>query len=112
LMLTHQFREFGDGRVWTDPIDALVHRVFDFHGRPPLLKFAYQPRFPHPFDYTTDRVLWHGPSGSPLVYQLGVDRDQAASIAPRISRRKLRRGGIKWQRTGRKANPADRAGFQ
>jgi hypothetical protein len=60
-MLTHQFREFGDRRVWTNPVDALVHCIFDFHGRPPLLKLVYQPRFPSPFDYTTDRILWHGP---------------------------------------------------
>src|SRR5258708_31487149 len=61
VMLTHQFREFGDRRVWTNPVDALVHCIFDFHGRPPLLKLVYQPRFPSPFDYTTDRFLWHGP---------------------------------------------------
>src|SRR5258706_5760439 len=41
VMLTHQFREFGDRDVRTDPVDALVHRVFDFHVRPPLLEFAY-----------------------------------------------------------------------
>jgi hypothetical protein len=64
-MLTHQFREFGDRRVWTNPVDALVHCVFDFHGRPPLLKLVYQPRFPSPFDYTTDRFLWHGPQTPP-----------------------------------------------
>src|SRR4051812_48812468 len=46
VMLTHQFREFGDRRVWTNPVDALVHCIFDFHGRPPLLKLVYQPRFP------------------------------------------------------------------
>ena len=40
---------------------SLVHCIFDFHGRPPLLKLVYQPRFPSPFDYTTDRFLWHGP---------------------------------------------------
>src|SRR6266566_10164041 len=37
IMLTHQFSEFGDRGVRTDPVDALVHRVFDFHGGPPLL---------------------------------------------------------------------------
>src|SRR5437879_11822579 len=36
VMLTHQFREFGYWRVWTDPVDAFVHRVLDFHGGPPL----------------------------------------------------------------------------
>src|SRR4029077_7522855 len=46
VMLTHQFREFGHRRVWTNPVDALVHCIFDFHGRPPLLKFAYQPWSP------------------------------------------------------------------
>src|SRR5262249_1818968 len=60
VMLTHQFRELGDRRLWTDPVDALVHCVLDFHGGPPLLKFAYQPRFPRLSDYTTDRILSHG----------------------------------------------------
>src|SRR5215510_895800 len=60
VMLTHQFRELGDRRLWTDPVDALVHCVLDFHGGPPLLKFAYQPRFPRLPDYTTDRILSHG----------------------------------------------------
>jgi hypothetical protein len=60
VMLTHQFCEFGHRRVWTDPVDSLVHCVFDFHGRPPLLKFAYQPWFPSPFEDTTDRFIWHG----------------------------------------------------
>src|SRR5215831_17669692 len=44
--------------------DAFVHRVFDFHGRPPLLKLAYQPRFPRPFNYTTDRSSAMGRSRS------------------------------------------------
>src|SRR5262252_10712412 len=72
IMLTHQFREFGDRRVWTDPVDALVHCVFDFHGRSPLLKFAYQPRFPRPFDYTTDRSSAMGRSR--LLVVEGHDR--------------------------------------
>src|SRR5215510_9469967 len=50
VMLAHQFREFGDRSVWTDPIDSLVHHVFDFHDRPPLLDLRalgeIQPRFP------------------------------------------------------------------
>src|SRR5262245_15472164 len=33
IMLAHQFRELGDRSVWTDPVDTLVHRVFDFHHR-------------------------------------------------------------------------------
>src|SRR6266446_7875998 len=44
VMLTHQFREFGDRRVWTNPVDALVHCVFD-----PLLRdvdVRRHPRFP------------------------------------------------------------------
>src|SRR6266511_4565073 len=53
----------GFRRIWTDPVDALVHRVFDFHGRPRLLTFAYQPRFPRALNYTTDQVLWHGLQG-------------------------------------------------
>src|SRR5260370_36011055 len=32
VMLAHQFREFDNRGVRTDPINALVHRVFDFHG--------------------------------------------------------------------------------
>src|SRR4029077_19467019 len=72
VMLTHQFREFGDRRVWTNPVDALVHCIFDFHGRPPLLKLVYQPRFPSPFDYNTDRFLLDSqppPSGVFLIPQ-------------------------------------------
>src|SRR5262249_26625729 len=69
VMLAHQFREFGDGNVRTDPVDALVHRVFDFHGESPLLSLPtvdeIQPRFPRGFDYTTDLLLWHGPQGRP-----------------------------------------------
>jgi len=37
IMLAHQFRELGDRGVRTDPLDAFVHRVFDFHVGPPLL---------------------------------------------------------------------------
>src|SRR5262245_11971227 len=36
----HQFCEFGNRGVRTDPVDALVHRVFDFHGGPPLLELG------------------------------------------------------------------------
>ena len=36
----HQFCEFGNRGVQTDPVDALVHRVFDFHGGPPLLELG------------------------------------------------------------------------
>src|SRR5215469_8104191 len=32
VMLTHQLGEFGHRRVWADPVDALVHHVFDLHG--------------------------------------------------------------------------------
>src|SRR6185437_14986230 len=31
IMLTHQFREFGDRGVRTDPLHALMHRDLDFH---------------------------------------------------------------------------------
>src|SRR5262249_55243700 len=61
VMLTHQFCDLRHGLPWTDPVSALVHCVFYFHGRPPLLKFAHQRRLPSRFDYTTDRFLWHGP---------------------------------------------------
>src|SRR5215470_5246112 len=39
-MLAHQFREFDDRGVRTNPFNALVHRFFDFHGRSPLLEDA------------------------------------------------------------------------
>src|SRR5713226_7667899 len=39
VMLPHQFRKFGDRGVGADPVDTLVHHVFDFHGGPPLLEF-------------------------------------------------------------------------
>ena len=49
-MHTHQLLEFVDKSVLTYPIDSLVHHVFDFHDRPPLLDFActreIHPRFP------------------------------------------------------------------
>jgi len=68
VMLMHQFRQLGDRRLWTDPVDALVHCVLYFHGGPPLLKFAYQPRFPRLSDYTTDRILSHGLKATALTY--------------------------------------------
>src|SRR5215471_4171451 len=56
-MLMHQFREFGDRSVWTDPIDSLVHHVFDFHDPPPLLDLAHSvksnPGSLDALDYTT-----------------------------------------------------------
>ena len=40
-----------------------VHRFFDFHGGPPLLElgalYEMQRKTPVPFNYTTDRILWH-----------------------------------------------------
>src|SRR5262249_14745906 len=36
IVFAHQFCELGDRNVRTDPIDALVHRVFDLHSGPPL----------------------------------------------------------------------------
>jgi hypothetical protein len=32
IMLAHQFREFDDRGVGTNPFNTLVHRFFDFHG--------------------------------------------------------------------------------
>src|SRR6476469_4150369 len=61
VMLTHQFCEFGHRRVWTDPVDALVHDVLDVHGRSPLLKFARQPRF-----LTRSTIPLIGSSGTDL----------------------------------------------
>src|SRR5215468_9433673 len=74
VVLTHQFRELGDGRLWTDPVDALVHCVLYFHRGPPLLKFAYQPRFPRLSDYTTDRILSHGlkTTALPMMNRFGT----------------------------------------
>src|SRR6266699_513920 len=54
-----QFREFGDRGVRTDPVDALVHRVFDFHGRTSVAGVCVHPGPARSFEYTTDRVLWH-----------------------------------------------------
>jgi hypothetical protein len=39
IVRSHQLCDFGDRRVWADPVDALVHRIFDFHGGSPLLRF-------------------------------------------------------------------------
>src|SRR5262245_11106980 len=38
VMLSHQSCDFGDGCVGTNPVYALMHRVFHFHGRSPLLE--------------------------------------------------------------------------
>ena len=38
IMLAHQFRELDNRGVGANPFNALVHRFFDFHGRPPLLE--------------------------------------------------------------------------
>jgi hypothetical protein len=32
VVLAHQFGNLGDGRFRANPIDALVHHFFDFHG--------------------------------------------------------------------------------
>jgi hypothetical protein len=45
IMLTHQFREFSDRGVRTDPVDALVHHFFDFHGKTSIADAPV----PHPF---------------------------------------------------------------
>src|SRR5262245_1936743 len=36
IVLAHQFRELDDWGVGANPLNALVHRFFDLHGRPPL----------------------------------------------------------------------------
>jgi len=62
IMLTHQFAS-STTEYRIDPIDSLVHRVFDFHGGPPLFELgvpekndSFGPRLSR---YTTDRMLWH-----------------------------------------------------
>src|SRR6266700_3707802 len=69
IMFTHQFREFGDRGVRTDPVDSLVHRVLDFHGDLPRWSWVDSIKSaPAPLDVnsTTDRVLWHeGPPRPP-----------------------------------------------
>src|SRR5262249_42326432 len=35
IVRAHQFCNLNDGGIGTDPLNALVHRVFDFHGGPP-----------------------------------------------------------------------------
>src|ERR1700730_4480704 len=63
VMLPHQFREFSDRGVGADPVDTLMHHVFDSHGGPAALEFSgaldamqHSPRF---LDYTTDWVRRH-----------------------------------------------------
>src|SRR6516162_11818038 len=52
VMFKHHLREISDRRIWTYPIDALVHHFFDFHGGSPLLNssspvcFIIQPSQP------------------------------------------------------------------
>ena len=47
----HQFCEFGNRGVQTDPVDALVHRVFDFHGGSPLLELGTLDEMQRPRPY-------------------------------------------------------------
>ncbi len=61
IVLTHQFREFGDGGVRANPLDAHVHRFFDFHGGPLSLELGALDNMPEPIpaalclDYITAR---------------------------------------------------------
>src|ERR1700732_1357117 len=89
VMLPHQFREFGDRGVGADPVDTLMHHVFDFHGGPPLLEFQVHlmqcstaPRF---LNYTTDRVRRHLPQGRRRKYHsyaIGPDKRRRCRCHP------------------------------
>src|ERR1700737_1087965 len=35
IVLAHQFCQFGDRSIRANPVDALMHRLFNFHGGPP-----------------------------------------------------------------------------
>jgi hypothetical protein len=44
--------------ISSDPVDALVHRVFDFHGGPPLLELGTldEMQRPRPSIFTVQRI--------------------------------------------------------
>src|SRR5439155_11507192 len=55
VVLAHQFRQFGDRSVGAYPVDALGHRVFDFHRGPPCVRVhrSNAPPVPNPpIEYT------------------------------------------------------------
>jgi hypothetical protein len=58
IVIPHQFCELSHRGVRADPIDAFVHRVFDFHGGPPLLESK-----------KTRRNATFGPSALGLIIQ-------------------------------------------
>src|SRR5262249_9997224 len=60
IVISHQFCELSHRGVRADPIDAFVHRVFDFHGGPPLLELERNATSPlHPaLDYTSTSSLF------------------------------------------------------
>src|SRR6516164_7000112 len=73
IVLTHQFREVSNRGVRADPIDAFVHRFFDFHDGPPLLELgALYEMQRAPFNYTTDRRI-----GGPLRIRLRPQSESA-----------------------------------
>src|SRR5215510_2541941 len=80
IMLTHQFCEFGNRGVRTDPVDALVHRVLDFHGGPPLLELDTldEMQRPRPSIFTVQRIRSAGLlglSGGRAQSGVGIDID-------------------------------------
>src|SRR5262249_13211102 len=70
----HQSGELGDGGVGADPIDALVHRVLDFHGRPPWLgaRVNAAPAFPSPAMIQRIRGFGAGRFDRALLYCLAA----------------------------------------
>src|SRR5580704_17884562 len=88
IMLTHQFREFSDRGVRTDPIDALVHRFFDFH-RKTSVADAPVPTLP-----TIQRIASYNTRGSERVgaryrgdgkaYKALLSDDTDPDLVPRL----------------------------
>ena len=65
VVLTHELRDLDERRFRADPLDALVHHFFDFHGGPPLLGAAMPQPGPNPY--------------SSSIYQVGLGDSRIAS---------------------------------
>src|SRR5215210_4597902 len=63
IMVAQQFGQFGKGCVWSDPVDALMHRFLYLHGGPPL--FAMNEHRPHPTAAIYNRLDLSARSGTP-----------------------------------------------
>src|SRR6516162_3847665 len=48
IVLAHQFSQFGDRSIRADPVDALVHRVSDFHGQTSVAEVCISAQVPSP----------------------------------------------------------------